>query len=624
MRSRMRDRGSFLGGGKLMAGSMYDRIIRIDCEENSSRIWNVPDSLKPYVGGMGYGTKILLDEVDPGIDALSPANKIILTVGPLTGTSAPLHAQSCIVTKSPLTGTILNCYAGGFIGAEIKYCGIDGVIFEGASPDWKVVIIDNDKVSFEDAGPVMGMGTEETESWIKEKYGRDYKTISIGRAGEKSVRMAALFSETRTYGRGGAGSVLGSKKIKAIAFRGTCGADLADVDEFSRIVKDNMTVIKDACGQEFNLVGMFSRFGTGAGMGLVQSRGALATRNSQFGSFENSEAISGQSYEKDFYTRWVSCYGCPVHCGRVHKFSTINGGRSWARGPEYETMYSLGSQLCNSDPDVLAEANRLTEIYGIDSLTIGVTVAFAFECAEKGLLKDDELSLEFGDAASILGLIKKIGDREGIGDILAEGPALAAEQIGGESRAFAMQVKNSGFAAWMPRRMVGTGLAFATSNRGACHKRAPIGAEITGQVDMLSYENKAENVKKIQDTVNAIFTLISCRFHEFMTPHDIYPEYIKAASGIDMSLDEFYALGERIWNLEKLFNLGAGLGRAHDILPARCYTDPVKGDASESSVLDYNRWQEMLTEYYSSRGWDYNGIPGRDKLDALGISEYLK
>lgn len=607
-----------------MAGSMYDRMIRIDCGKNSSRVWIVPDSLKSYIGGMGYGTKLLLDEVNPMTDALSPDNKIILTVGPLTGTSAPLHAQSCVVTKSPLTGTILNCYAGGFIGAEIKYCGIDGVIFEGASSDWKIVVIDNDKVSFEDAGPVMGMGTEETENWIKEKYGPDYKTISIGRAGEKSVRMAGLFSETRTYGRGGAGAVLGSKKIKAIAFRGTCGADLADVDEFSRIVKDNMTVIKDACGQEFNLVGMFSRYGTGAGMGLIQSRGALATRNSQFGSFKSSEAISGQHYENDFYTRWVSCYGCPVHCGRIHKFSTHDGGKSWARGPEYETMYSLGSQLCNGDPDVLAEANRLTEVYGVDSLTIGVTIAFAFECAEKGLISDPDLKLEFGDAASILGLIKKIGDREGIGNILAEGPARAAEEIGGGSADFAMQVKNSGFAAWMPRRMVGTGLAFATSNRGACHKRAPIGAEITGQVDMLSFDDKARIVKHNQDVVNAVFTLISCRFHEFMTPHDVYPDYIRAASGIDISLDEFYALGEKIWNLEKIFNLGAGLGREHDILPARCYNDPVKGDASENSVLDYDRWQEMLTEYYTLRGWDYNGIPQKDKLDALGISKYAK
>jgi aldehyde:ferredoxin oxidoreductase len=605
-----------------MSGSMYNRIIRVNCSEGNSRVWTVPEDLKSWIGGMGYGTKILSDEVSPGTDPLSPDNKIILTIGPLTGTSSPMHAQSCIVTKSPLTNTILNCYAGGFLGAELKYCGIDGVILEGRSEEWKILIIDNDSVSFESAEQLMGLGTEETETWIKKKYGADYKTMSIGRAGEKLVRMASVFSETRTYGRGGAGAVLGSKRIKAIAFRGTLGVAVADPGEFSRLSSENMKVIQDSCDEEYNLLGMFSKFGTGAGMGLVQSRGVLATKNSQYGSFEKSEDISGQFYEKNFYTRAISCHGCPVHCGRIHKFNTHNGGKSWARGPEYETMYSLGSQLLNGDPHVLAEANRLTEVYGVDSLTMGVTIAFAFECAEKGLIKEEGLDLKFGDPESILGLLKLIGERKGIGNILAEGPELAAKEIGGGSEAFAMHVKNSGFAAWMPRRMIGTGLAFATSNRGACHKRAPIGEEITGKVDMLSYENKASMVKTNQDMVNAIFTLISCRFHEFVTPREFYPAYIKAASGIDLDLPGFYSLGEKIWNLEKLFNLKSGLGRADDILPERCYKDKVKGDSSESSVIDYDRWQDMLSEYYELRGWNYDGIPGGDILKKLDLEKY--
>lgn len=605
-----------------MAGSMHHRVIRIDCGSGSSRVLPVAEDLKPWIGGMGYGTRYLVDEVDPGIDALAPENKIILTVGPLTGTTAPMHAQSCIVTKSPLSGTILNSYAGGFLGAEIKYCGIDGVIIEGRSDSWKLILIDNDRVSFEDAEPVMGLGTEETEKWVKNRFGSDYRTMSIGRAGEKKVRMAALFSETRTFGRGGIGAVLGSKRIKAIAIRGTGGTDLADPEEFRRLAAENMKIITESCNEEFNLVGMFSRFGTGAGMGLIQARGSLATRNSRFGSFDEAEGISGQTYDKDFYSRSISCHGCPVHCGRIHKFQTVDGGETWARGPEYETMYSLGSQLSNGNPHVLAEANRLTEVYGIDSLTAGVTVAFALECAEKGLIREEGYRLEFGNPESILGLLRAIGERRGVGDILAEGPERAAKLIGGGAEAFAMQVKNSGFAAWMPRRMVGTGLAFATSNRGACHKRAPIGAEITGQVDMTGYGNKAAMVKSGQDMVNAIFTLISCRFHEFVTPADFYPDYIRAATGISISLDEFRRLGERIWNLEKLFNLAAGFERKHDTLPARCFKEEVKGGNSESSVLDFARWQEMLTEYYTLRGWDDEGVPTDDTLEALGIGSY--
>ncbi len=605
-----------------MSGTMYDKIIRIDGTSGSSSLWDVPEEVRAYIGGMGYGTKLLCDEVPPETDPLSPENRIILTVGPLTGTTAPLHAQSCIVTKSPLSNTILNSYAGGFVGAEIKYCGIDGVIFEGAFDNWKIILIEDDKVSFIDADPVMGMGTEETENYIKNNHGWDYRTMSIGRAGEKLVRMAGIFSETRTYGRGGAGAVLGSKKIKAVAFKGTRGADFYDPEDYLKISDENMTLVKNACDEEYNLVGMFSKFGTGAGMGLIQSRGALATRNSKYGSFEKSTEIDGQFYEKNYFTRWISCFGCPVHCGRVHKFKTVEGKESWARGPEYETMYSLGSQLSNGDADVLAEVNRLTEVYGIDSLSIGVTIAFALECAEKGLIDDVGFPLEFGNPESILGLLKLIGEREGIGDILAEGPGLAAAKIGGNSIDFAMQVKNSGFAAWMPRRMVGTGLAFATSNRGACHKRAPIGAEITGQVDMLSYENKSGMVKKNQDVVNAIFTLISCRFHEFFTPHEFYPRYIKAATGRSITLAEFYDLGERIWNMEKLYNLKAGRRKSDDILPLRCYREPVKGENSEGSVLDWDKWQAMLTEYYHLRGWDDEGIPGQDKLRALGIEEY--
>lgn len=601
-----------------MPGSMRDRILRIECGEKKASPWEVPGEVREYIGGIGYGTKILFDEVDPRIDPLDPANKIVLTVGPLTGTAAPMHPQACIVTKSPLSGTILNCYAGGFLGAEIKFAGIDGIIFEGRCDEWSLVLIDNDEVRFVDASPVLGTSTEETESYIKNTYGSGYRTLSIGPAGEKGVAMGSIFSETRTFGRGGAGAVLGSKRIKGVGIRGSVPVDVYDRKEFSRCVADNMTVIMSACDEEYNLVGLFSRFGTGAGMSLVQSRGGLPTRNHQKGAFEGADLIDGQRYEKDFYTKWVSCFSCPVHCGRVHRYKDHGGKDAWARGPEYETMYSLGSNLENRDPDVLAEANRLTEEYGMDSLTVGVTIAWALEMGERGLIDEPGIDLEFGKPETVLALLHKIGKREGIGDTLALGPAKAAEKIGA-GQEFAMQVKNSGFAAWMPRRMKGTGLAFATSNRGACHKRAPIGAEIIGAVDMDSYEGKAEMVIGIQNTVNAVFTLISCRFHEFVTDHDCYPRYLKAAVGRDMSWEEFVRIGERTWNLERLFNVRAGLTKQDDMLPERCF-EPIVGEASEAAVMDKGRFTEMLEEYYSLRGWDRDGVPGGEKLRELGIS----
>jgi aldehyde:ferredoxin oxidoreductase len=285
-------------------------------------------------------------------------------------------------------------------------------------------------------------------------------------------------------------------------------------------------------------------------------------------------------------------------------------------------MFSLGSDLLNDDPVVLAEANQLCEEYGMDTLTTGVTLAWALETAERGMLAESGMELKFGNPESILGLLHKIGEREGIGDLLARGPKRAAEQLGGGAVDRAMQIKNSGFAAWMPRRMKGTGLSFATSNRGACHKRAPIGAEITGQVDMDAYQGKAASVKEIQDRVNAIFTLISCRFHEFVTPPETYPRFVAAATGEDLSLQEFLKVGERIWNLERLFNLGAGFTRADDRLPERCF-EPIRGEASEGAVMDRKQFEEMLDEYYRLRGWDDRGVPSREKLEELGISENL-
>ena len=602
-----------------MSGSMGNSLLRVDLGSRRARVQPVTEELAAWLGGMGYGVKLLADEVPPRTDPLAPENKLILTVGPLTGTLAPMHPQSCIVTKSPLTDGILNCYAGGFLGAELKFAGLDGIVLEGRAPDWTLLLVEDGRVSFHDAAAVLGKSTSVTEAWMKSRFGPEVRTLSIGPAGEKGVAFAGIFSETRTFGRGGAGAVLGSKRLKGLAVRGSRGVGTARPQEFARLVAENMGQLAKACAEQYNLVGMFSRVGTGAGMGLVNGRGGLATRNHEYGQFEKFAEIDGFAFANKFYTRAVACYGCPVHCGMLHKFRGADGGQSWLRGPEYETMYSLGSEVGNGDPVTLAEANRLCEEYGMDTLTAGVTVAWALEMGERGQLREEGLALRFGDRASILGLLHRIGRREGIGDLLARGPQRAARELGGLE--FAMQVKNSGFAAWMPRRMKGTALAFATSNRGACHKRAPIGAEITGQIDMDAYDGKAALVKGIQDRVNAIFTLVSCRFHEFVTPPQMYPRFVQAATGRSLDLREFDRLGERIWNLERLFNLGAGRTRADDALPERCF-EPIKGPASGGAVIDRAKFEAMLDEYYTVRGWDQDGVPTAARLAGLGLERY--
>ncbi len=501
-----------------MSTSLRNTLLRINLTQHTSQEEDISSELGAYVGGMGVGTKLLVDEVPPGTDALEPGNKLIFAVGPLTGTRAPMFAQTCVVTKSPLSGTILNSYAGGTLGAEIKQAGYDALVIEGASPEPVFISIDGKKIRFHTAKNISGFDTSKTACEVRRAIALpEAKVISIGLAGENLVRYASAVSEYRVFGRGGVGAVMGSKNLKAIAIFGERPVAVYDQTAFNQAVESALNLINTEIANEYSLLGMFSRHGTGSGMGLVNERHSLATRNHQFGHFELAHEIDGAAFEENYPTRPVSCFGCPVHCGMLHQISDGPLKGLFSRGPEYETMYALGSNLSIGDREALFHANELCDQYGMDTLTLGATIGMAFEAAENGLIENGQ-DLHFGNRDSVIDLIEKIARRDGIGNILAEGPGRAAETFGGNALDYAMQIKNSGYAAWMPRRMKGTGLSFATANRGACHKRAPIGAELMGFVDGSSVENKAAMVKEIQDKVNAYFTLVSCRFAEFILP----------------------------------------------------------------------------------------------------------
>jgi len=290
------------------------------------------------------------------------------------------------------------------------------------------------------------------------------------------------------------------------------------------------------------------------------------------------------------------------------------------RGPEYETAYSFGSDCLIGDPEIIARAHQICEEYGMDTISAGCTMAFAMECYEKGILKKEDtegIELNFGNGESMLKVLEKVGKRQGIGNLLAEGTKRMAKKLGRETEYFAMNVKGLEFAAWMPQRMRGIALTFATSNRGACHKRAPIGAELMGKIPMEEIKGKAEVVKDIQDTVNAIFTLVSCRFAEFELPKEMFVKLLNSASGLNYNLEEFIKVGEKLWNLERLFNIGAGMTKKDDQLPSRCFDPlPLKDGETRMKREDF---EDMLKEYYSLRGWDTNGVPTKAKLKTLGI-----
>jgi aldehyde:ferredoxin oxidoreductase len=604
-----------------MPTSTRRKLLRIDLTEGRAVAEEISAELDAFIGGIGIGTKILLDEVPVGTDALAPENKLIFSVGPLTGTRAPMFPQTCVVSKSPLSGTILNTYAGGALGPEIKQAGYDALVFEGSAAEPIIVLIDGRDVSFHPATELTGLGTSETAHRVRRTISLpEAKVVSIGLAGEKLVRYASAVVDHRVFGRGGAGAVMGAKNLKAIAVYGERPIPVHDSNRFNEAVEEAIALIQNELDNEFSLLGMFSRNGTGTGMGLVNERRSLATRNHRYGFFEQAEKIDGFAYSKAYPTRPISCYGCPVHCGMLRHVTDGPLKGLFSRGPEYETMYALGSNLSLHDHEALLHANELCDKYGIDTLTTGSVLGLVLEAAENGLV-DNGKDLQFGDPTSILGLIEKIAHREGIGDMLAEGPARAAKELGGDAPAYAMQIKNSGYAAWMPRRMKGTGLSFATANRGACHKRAPIGAEIMGFVDGTSTENKAAMVKEIQDKVNAYFTLVSCRFAEFILPPEILLGMLDGATGQKLDTEQFMRVGERIWNLERVFNVAEGFRREDDAFPKREF-EAIEGEETNEPQMTREEAECMLDEYYALRCWDNSGVPTSEGLANLDLTAY--
>jgi len=604
-------------GGKLLRVDLSTRTVT---EEPLSERF-----IERWIGGMGFGTKLFTDEVAPEASPLGPENRVYICVGPLTGTLAPLFAQTCMVTKSPLTGGVINTYAGGHLGGAIKATGYDVIVIEGRADALVYLLITPDGVQIVDCPELAGRSAREAEAAVRVASGRDdVRTLAIGLAGENQVRYASVIAETRAFGRGGAGAVFGSKNLKAVGIAGIGDVRVADVDGFRNAVAAAYETFRQDLTSPWGTLGLFASAGTGAGMALVNEKYALATRHHRQTHFEGAEQIGGPALMEKYPTRPIACQGCQVHCGMLHKTVSTPWGEVWTRGPEYETMYSLGSLCFNDDSDMLLKANDQAEQYGMDTLSLGVSVAFAMECAERGILPRDILGndvvLEFGNADATIKLIDMIAHREGLGDTLAEGVRRASQAIGQGAEAFALQVKGMEFAAWMPERMRGIAVTFATSNRGACHKRAPIGMELMDVIPMDGIEGRAALVAEIQNKVNALFTLVSCRFAEFALPMEQYLALLNTAAGMDYTEDQFMRLGETIWNMERLYNLAAGLDGSEDRLPDICFEVP-DDFPEDARPLTREDFAILLRDYYAARGWDEQGRPTPERLAALGLHE---
>ena len=603
------------------------KIIRVNLSYGDYHIEEIdPDYVRPFFGGRGLGSKILYDEVDPQVDPFSPENKLIFMTGPLTGTGAPCSSRYMVITKSPLSGTIACSNSGGFFGPELKFAGYDGIIFEGASDEPVYLWINDDDIEIRSAAELWGKTTHETEDLLRAQVANKYiakelRVASIGPAGEKLSRIAAVINDKhRAAGRSGVGAVMGSKKLKAIAVRGTGRIMLADKEAFHKAVLHARDILRAGPVTSEAL----PTYGTAVLVNIINEAKILPTNNWQVTSFENANKISGETIAETILTRKKGCFACPVACGRLTqvtdpKYMGMGSTKNIGEGPEYETVELMGASCGIDNLEAITKANYLCNELGMDSISAAATVATAMELYEKGYLSEKDLGLKanFGNADALVILTEKMGKREGIGDIMAEGAYRLAEKYG-HTELF-MGVKKLEAPAYDPRGVQSMGLQYATSNRGACHVRGyAIANEILGvhvKTDPLVTEGKAEMVKALQDITAVIDSSGLCLFIA-LAPNFLYEEIqslINAASGADYTVEDLVSIGERISNLERLFNLKAGFTKADDTLPKRLLEEPggPKGDVC--------RLNEMLPEYYQLRGWDVNGVPTTDKLSGLGL-----
>ena len=610
------------------------KILRVNLTEGTC----TPEPLNmqwafDYLGSRGLASKYLVEEVDPKVDPLSPDNKLIMSTGPLTGTMASTGGRYTVVTKGPLTGAIACSNSGGFFGAEMKFAGWDMIVLEGRSPKPVYLYVENDQAELRDAAHLWGQSTWVTEETIKSQHqDPQIRVSSIGQAGESQVLYAAVVNDLhRAAGRSGVGAVMGSKNLKAVAIRGTKGlSGIRDFPEFLKVTTEKKQILADNAVTGQGL----PTFGTQVLMNVINEMGALPTRNHRDVQFESAGKISAEAMAeprasdgKPQLVTNAACFGCTIACGRISKidethFSVVNKPEYWGAsgGLEYEAAWALGAANGVGDLEALQYANLLCNEVGMDPISFGATVGAAMELYDLGLLTKEQIGLDapFGSAEALVTLAEMTARGEGFGRELGQGSKRLCVKYGRPD--LSMTVKGQEFPAYDSRAIQGMGLAYATSNRGACHLRGyTVASEVLGipvKTDPLVTEGKPALVKAFQDATGVFDAAGLCIFTSFAWGlADIQPQ-IQAACEGDWSLERLNLVGERIWNMEKQFNLAAGLTKKDDELPPRLKTEPAKTGPAKGLVSGLDT---MLPEYYELRGWDVEGVPSSDTLERLGL-----
>ncbi len=586
-----------------------------------------------YLGSRGLGTKYLCEETDPKVDPLSPENKMIMATGPLTGTMASTGGRYTVITKGPLTNAIACSNSGGFFGAELKFAGWDMIIFEGKSPKPVYLYVENDKAELRDAAHLWGKTTWQTEETIKSDLQDPLVRVSsIGRSGENQVLFSCIVNDLhRAAGRSGVGAVMGSKNLKAVALRGTKGVSgVKDFPAFLAATQAAKKVLKDNAVTGQGL----PTYGTQVLMNVINEIGALPTRNHRDVQFEEAGKISAEAMHekrptdgKAHLVTNAACFGCTIACGRISQldkghFTVVNKPEYWGAsgGLEYESAWSLGASNGVGDLEALQYANMICNEDGFDPITFGATISAVMELYEMGVLTKEQIGIEapFGSAAALAYMAEITARGEGFGKEIGLGSKRLCAKYGHPE--LSMSVKGLEFPAYDSRGIQGIGLNYATSNRGACHVRGyTVASEVLGipvKTDPLATEGKPGLVKAFQDATTIFDSAGVCLFTSFAwSVADVQPQLQAACEG-DWSMDKLTLVGERIWNMERQYNLAAGFTAKDDNLPPRLTTEAAKTGPAKGMVSGL---ATMLPEYYEVRGWTPEGVPTAETMARLGL-----
>jgi aldehyde:ferredoxin oxidoreductase len=609
-----------------MYGGYAGRILRVDLSDQTAEVQELDEKLATsYVGGSGIGTRILYDETEGDTAPLSPENLLVFMTGPLTGSGVPTSGRHEVVFRSPLTGIFARSSAGGHWGVELKQAGFDGIVLGGRADKPVYLWIHDGNVEFKDAELLWGTDTYEVTVALKEATHQKAQVACAGPAGERGVRYACIAhagQHGRMAGRCGGGAVMGSKNLKAIVVYGTGEITTSHPDKLRAYTREMLPDIR-------RITTGLQKLGTSGGIMNYEKLGNFPHKNWTLSDWEEGAAkISGDVMANTILTGRYACRHCPIGCGRIVRvaegpFAPVDGA-----GPEYETLAALGSNCLVDDLEAIARANELCNRYGLDTMSTGAAISFAMEAFEKGLISEADtggIELKWGDGKAVLEVIEQIGERQHIGELLGEGVKRAASALGGNAVEFALEVKGLEPSLHDPRCFFSQALNYATASRGPCHNASQShSCEMRGSQpdigihepqDRHQVQGKAEFTAKLQNLMCMFDSLVMCKFVHATGAIKVAPmvQFLDYVTGWDWDVEQFMKVGERIFNLQRLYNVRCGISRKDDFLPPRFLT--LKRSRDKLPPLG-----QLLSDYYVYRGWTEDGLPAAEKLEDLGLS----